>query len=550
MSGITRLLVNLIYLSNALFFVELSAMRYTVHKIMHQEDFNQNPENGKVTCAPAFYSTLMPIISLIATTLAIFFFSLFLFPQNVSAWGPYYNPAVVDLESAETFLLFSKAGITDDLMSSITGNVGVSPAAAATMVGIPCANISGGRMYTITAPLTPVGCITTAETLAGDNAKLSTAATDFDLAYVDARSLVTHPADVTIGAATGLTGTYGRGVYAFGGAVSTGEVITIRGSSTDIFVFQITGAYTQPVAGQMQLMNDVGVVDGSNGPKATNIFWAIDGAVSTAANTSFVGTVLTTGAFSLGDGASFNGRAFANGLMTSASSTIFVTPVQGPPPHRSSSYTIEESAFSTGSGFGASNSYDTQYSVGDIGIGPSFSTTYGAYAGPIAPNEEYLELVVSTSLVDLGNLQTDETAAGVASFHVRAYINGDYVVYSRSTSPVNENGTDLDPMTVAATSTIGTEQFGFNLVDNTTPNVGTDPAPYPGVTFANGEAATGYDTADNYKSVADEVIARSGVTGRAWGRTDFTISYIANIKSTTEPGTYTMAHDLVVTATF
>jgi hypothetical protein len=529
---------------------------------MYQKDFNQNPEEEKVTCIPAFYSSFTPIFSLAATTLAIFFLASCIFPQTVSAWGPYANPTGVNIGSGNDFILFSKAGITDDLLSTFRGNIGVSPAAAATLVGIPCANITEGRLYTITAPLTPVGCITTAATLAADNAKLNAVQLDFDAAYVDARSLVTHPANVTIGAATGLTGTYGRGVYAFGGAVSTGEVINLRGSSSDIFIFQITGAYTQPVAGQMQLMNNAGVINGINSPLATNIFWAIDGAVSTAANTTFIGTVLSTGAFSLGDGADYNGRAFSNGLMTSASAEVYVTPVPPAPPARSTNYSFAEASFSTGSGFGSSSQYGAQYSVGDVGIGTAYSASYGAYAGPISPTKEYLELVTSTSLVDLGRLTADETALGVASFYVRAYMNSSYSVVTASLPPESESGHFLNPLTGAASPSAGTEQFGINLVENTCPAAsvspaaancvgvfGADAALQPDATYANGEAAPGYNTADQYQYNEGDVIARSN-SAPAWGQTNFTMSYVANISPLTPAGSYSMIHSIVVITTF
>jgi hypothetical protein len=281
---------------------------------------------------------------------AMFFFTIFIFPQNVYAYGSYTNPAPVYIGPADEFILFSKAGITDNSLSTIGGNVGISPAAAATMVGITCDQITG-RMYTITAPATPVGCITTSATVTDDNSKLNAVKTEMLAAYTDARDPVTHPADETVAAAAGLTGTYGRGVYKFGGAVSVGEVITIRGSTSDVFIFQITGAYTQPVAGQMQLMNDVGVIDGVDGPQPRNIFWTVDGAVSTAAGTSFIGTIITTGAFSLGAGASLNGRALANGAITTTTNNISIPP----PNYTACEYLGNESGADTiksGIGFG------------------------------------------------------------------------------------------------------------------------------------------------------------------------------------------------------
>jgi hypothetical protein len=81
---------------------------------------------------------------------------------------------------------------------------------------------------------------------------------------------------------------------------------------------------------------------------------------------------------------------------------------------------------------------------------------------------------------------------------------------------------------------------------------GANPLNVPDSSFADGEAATGYNTPNQYKYGQGDVIARSAATAgnQAVGRTDFTISYIANISSITPAGTYVMVHDIVVSATY
>ena len=217
----------------------------------------------------------------------------------------------------------------------------------------------------------------------------------------------------------------------------------------------------------------------------------------------------------------------------------------------SSSYQVPESTFSSGGDIDTNSaSYNARGAAGLLAVGQGDSTTYTALPGYVTPDDEFLEFVVQTSSVDLGTLSTSTTGTGTANFYVRTYINGSYVVYTLSTAPTSEGGAVLDPLTGGGASTVGTEQFGINLKDNTTPNIGLDPSPNPSTLFANGEAAPGYDTADNFKYLIGDVIARSDTTGPAWGRTDFTISYIANISSITEAGTYTMIHNIVVTATY
>jgi hypothetical protein len=269
---------------------------------------------------------------------AMLFLAIFIFPQNVSArassYGLYLNPADVDIGDGINFILFSKAGITST-SSTFEGNIGVSPAGAATMVGVTsCAAFVNGapdRMYTITAAATPVGCVTTPGTVTADNALMNSVKTDTDAAYADARNLATHPANEAVAGAGGMTGEYGRGVYTYGGATSVGALITIKGSGSDIFIFAITGAYTQPVAGSFQLKNDSDVIGGANGPHPENIFWAIDGAISVATNINFVGTVMATGAMPLAAGVDFSGRAFTNGSITVPTTTVSMPASSSPP---------------------------------------------------------------------------------------------------------------------------------------------------------------------------------------------------------------------------
>ncbi len=225
----------------------------------------------------------------------------------------------------------------------------------------------------------------------------------------------------------------------------------------------------------------------------------------------------------------------------------------------STNYQVEESSFSSGSGSGSSASFSARGSAGDVAVGSAFSTTYQAYAGPINPNEEYLEFVVSAATIELdtatgdpGILSANEVATGTAEFYVRAYLNAAYAVRSYGATMTNENGATITALAAPAPSTTGTEQFGINLVDNASPNIGADATYDPSNTYADGEAATNYNTADNFAYVEGAVIAQNGsaTNNPAWGQTNYTISYIANISSVTEAGQYTMTHTLVATPTF
>ncbi|MBP6962232.1 hypothetical protein KBB49_01705 [Candidatus Saccharibacteria bacterium] len=229
--------------------------------------------------------------------------------------------------------------------------------------------------------------------------------------------------------------------------------------------------------------------------------------------------------------------------------TIFPVKVFAQTPS-STNYQVPESSFTTGSNIDANSaSYNSRVSFGDLAIGSASSTSYNARPGSVTPDEEFLELVVQTANVNLGALLESTTGSGTAIFYVRSYINGDYYVQS-SGSTLTSGSDTITALGTPTASTTGTEQFGINVVANATPAVGADPAADPSTFFANGIAETGYDTADFFQFNSGDVIARSGPAGPAWGRTNYTVSYIANVTSITEAGNYTMNHDIIVTATF
>lgn len=220
----------------------------------------------------------------------------------------------------------------------------------------------------------------------------------------------------------------------------------------------------------------------------------------------------------------------------------------------STNYSVPESGFSTGSEIDAdSASYNARTSVGDLGVGLSESGSYLGFAGFITPDEEYVELVIPSATVDLGGgspLNPGVAGTGTATFTARTYLNNSYIIVSNREAPSNAGYTITNNAT-AATHNPALEQFGMNLVANTAPTVqGADPSrqPVDDGTFAFGEAAPGYDTADNYQYNAGDTIARS-VT-RGYGETQYTISYMMNVTTTTPAGQYRMEQDLVITATF
>jgi hypothetical protein len=223
--------------------------------------------------------------------------------------------------------------------------------------------------------------------------------------------------------------------------------------------------------------------------------------------------------------------------------------------YSSNHYQANELFFGAGGDTNQSSAnYNASVSAGSLGVGNYASTNYRIYSGFLTPNEPFLELGIDTASVDLGTVDPATTQAGAATFHVRAYLDSGYTVQTLSQPPSYTSGSQTHTLTAMSTlgsSAVGTEQFGINLVHNTSPaTVGSDPAPQPDGTFATGVAATGYNTANQYKYVVGATIANTPPGSSGWGLTIYTISYIANASIITPAGSYSMVQDLVAIATF
>ena len=226
----------------------------------------------------------------------------------------------------------------------------------------------------------------------------------------------------------------------------------------------------------------------------------------------------------------------------------FLARAYAAPTYVSPNYGVDEVFFGAG-GVNDANSanYNARASLGDTGVGNSASSLYQLYGGFTTTEVPFLEFVVNAVNVDLGTLTTASASTGTATFTVKAYLASGYVVSTISDPPTNASYT-MANMPATASSSPGTEQFGINLRSNTSPNTaGADPVQLPDASFSFGQVSTGYDTPNQYKYVKNDTIAYSD---KSSGITQYTMTYLMNIKSTTPGGIYVMNHNLVATGTF
>ncbi|MDP3778884.1 MAG: hypothetical protein Q8R30_02410 [bacterium] len=153
-----------------------------------------------------------------------------------------------------------------------------------------------------------------------------------------------------------------------------------------------------------------------------------------------------------------------------------------------------------------------------------------------------LTFSLGSNILALGTLSSAAITSGSHTLTVATNASGGMVVTVSGTTLTSGVHT-ISACATGCTSSIGTEQFGINLKDNTTPNVGLEASGTPTI----GVAATGYATIDTFRFVTGETIASSaGVIND----TTFTVSYIANIAAPTEAGSYNAILTYIATATF
>lgn len=95
---------------------------------------------------------------------------------------------------------------------------------------------------------------------------------------------------------------------------------------------------------------------------------------------------------------------------------------------------------------------------------------------------------------------------------------------------------------------VGTSEFGMNLMNNATPNVGADISPALGGDYT-GSPANNYDTADEFAFDDTQPVTVASSTGPSAAQ-KYTASYIVNVAGNQPPGTYTTTLTYICTPTY
>lgn len=180
----------------------------------------------------------------------------------------------------------------------------------------------------------------------------------------------------------------------------------------------------------------------------------------------------------------------------------------------------------------------------DIGAGAATSDNFQFVAGSKTTPDPALSFVVASSVATFDEFSASSTQVATTTFSVSNYTSYGYVVQIHG-NPPTQGTHSIDAMSASNTSQVGVEQFGINLVANTSPaSFGANPN---NGQFGYGSVMANYATPNNYRFVSGETIARATKNS---GVTVYTISYIVNVAPLTPGGTYTTNQTLIVTGTY
>ncbi len=211
----------------------------------------------------------------------------------------------VNLGTAGNYVILAKTGVSTTGTTAVTGNIGLSPAAASFITG-----------FSLIADATDVfatSSLVTGKVYASDYStptptNLTTAIGDMETAYTDAAGRTPTPSGAFLNVGAGEIGgqTLVPGLYKWTTGVTISTDVTLSGGANDVWIFQI--------AGNLSEANGVKVLIGS--AQAKNIFWQVAGQVTIGTTADFKGVILCQTLIALNSGATLEGRALAQTAVT------------------------------------------------------------------------------------------------------------------------------------------------------------------------------------------------------------------------------------------
>lgn len=219
----------------------------------------------------------------------------------------------VNLGTAGGFVILAMTGISTVPTSAITGDLGVSPAAASYVTGFSL--VADPTNVFSTSPQV-TGKVYASNYAEPTPANLTTAISDMQLAFTDAAGRAPDVTGLGAGNIGGMT--LGPGVYRWSTGLLIPKDVTLDGSANDVWIFQIAQSLTVSSATNVVL---------AGGAVAKNVFWEVAGSAVFNTTSHFEGVLLSKTSVALKTGASITGRLLAQTAVTIDNSAV-VQPAQ------------------------------------------------------------------------------------------------------------------------------------------------------------------------------------------------------------------------------
>ena len=216
--------------------------------------------------------------------------------------------APVTLGAAGHFVILAKTQISTVPASIVTGDIAVSPAAASYITGF---SLTSDATNTFSLSPQVTGKVYAADYTSPTPSNLTTAVSDMGLAFTDAAGRAPDVSELAAGNLGGLT--LEPGVYKWGTGLLIPTDVTLAGSATGVWIFEIAQDLTVSSATRVVL---------SGGALAKNIFWQVSGLVDLGTTSHLEGNLLCQTAITLRTGASVNGRLLAQSAVSIDGSTV------------------------------------------------------------------------------------------------------------------------------------------------------------------------------------------------------------------------------------
>ena len=203
-----------------------------------------------------------------------------------------------DLGSSGAYVILAKAGVSNTGGSYIDGNLGVSPAAASYITGF---SLVADASNEFSSSLYVNGNIYAANYSLPTPSNLTTAIGSMETAYTDAAGR-SDPNfnELASGDLGGLT--LAPGLYKWSSSVTMPMNVTISGSATDIWIFQVAGDLSMAAGVSINMVG---------GALPENVYWQVAGQADFFASSHFEGVLLCKTAVNFQTSATMNGRIYS-----------------------------------------------------------------------------------------------------------------------------------------------------------------------------------------------------------------------------------------------